>query len=159
MGNGFGSSQEPEAQHGWESWCIIDTHNLPGTAVLVRKHDQDSSNSSSPAKTDPLVQTNSQAVGEGSPENSFAPPPRVKSKPFRRTTDPQRLWQTPAGNGTWVPAVLTHFSSTREQRSGAGLIPTSLCTTILQQKLYLLLFLCVYTHRCREGCFVPVYTT
>lgn len=49
MGNGFGSSQEPEAQHGWKSWCIIDTHNLPGTAVLVRRHDQDSSNSSSPA--------------------------------------------------------------------------------------------------------------
>lgn len=49
MGNGLGSSQEPEAQHGWESWRITDTHNLPGTAVLVRRHDQDSSNSSSPA--------------------------------------------------------------------------------------------------------------
>lgn len=49
MGSGFGSSQEPEAQHGWESWSITDTHNLPGTAVPVRRPDQDSSNSSSPA--------------------------------------------------------------------------------------------------------------
>lgn len=155
MGNCFGSSQDPEAEHGQESWCITDTHTRPGTAVLVGRHDQDSSNSSSPANR-------SFGPDELPGHGCRQPGQQLCSTILSETQIFQQDWKAaealpdPDGSGTVVPAALTHFSSSWEWCYGAGLIPRSLCTTALQHELGLVSFLCVYTQRCRGGCFVPV---
>lgn len=141
MGNGFGSSQEPEAQHGWESWCITDTHNLPETAVPVRRHDQTSSNGSSPANRS--FGPDEFPGNGGKQPREFVPSPRVKGKPFKRRVealpDPWWLWNLGTCPSTWAQGTL-------------GLDHHTWRETLLR-------FLCIYTWRCRGGCFVPVYIT
>lgn len=57
-----------------------------------------------PLQIGPLAQTNCQAMGEGSPENSFAPPSQVKGKPFSRTRPTEALpdpwWQWDLGTSS-----------------------------------------------------------
>lgn len=96
MGNSFGSSQQLEE---WKSWCVTDRYSLPGTAVLVKRRDQDSSNSSS-LENRSFGPDELPGHGEGNLENSFDPVSQMQGKPSWKTGDPWSLWQAPDGSRT-----------------------------------------------------------
>ena len=133
------------------------THSLPGTAVRVGTHDQDQQQQ---------LAANRSFGPDDFPGHQWRQPRdqlcftiRSKRQTFRQDWRPMEALPDPNSHETVVPAALTRFSSSWEPRSKAELIPSSFCTTVLKHKLYLILFLCVHTQRCREGCFVPVYIT